>query len=357
VEIKLLKVAKHVILGDNNGERSSSQSTFVAFVPPSTGVATAYICDTNTCQITSESVTVSVCGDGQISGIEVCDFGAGKNDAFTRSSLTTGYFAEYVAPTYGNSNNYTTCSASCNELAGPVMVTADYCGDGIKQEQEQCDFGSDKNTGLEDHRSRVADGSYVQFSQPAYGQTIQTSVCSSTCQMTTQDVTGGSCGDGIKQANEACDGEQYCAATCQIDHIFTSKFVNESISELNYFRERVQGNTDIRRVLESEIGRNDFQFISYARTITDLNHTQPKTHVAVVKLGDSNSARTYMTQLISRFNTNGFNMQAKANIQRETFVGGYQNRIPAERLKPHNANVTIFQFLDEVSYCPSRNLR
>ena len=110
---------------------------------------------------------VGKCGDGEKQANEECDKG-GNNGNKTCE--------------YGPVIPCEVCSDDCKKISG----TARYCGDGITQggEGEKCDDGNEN------------DGDY----------------CSSDCKAIT-----GSCGDGKKQDNEACDTalDPYCSDDCK----------------------------------------------------------------------------------------------------------------------------------------------
>ena len=107
------------------------------------------------------------CGDNKIDAAagEECDEGPNPNTGCT----------------YGTVVGCQVCSSTCRKIPG----TRRYCGDGtIQSDHENCDDGN------------TVDGDY----------------CSADCQTVT-----GSCGDGIKQNNEACDTDldPYCSADCK----------------------------------------------------------------------------------------------------------------------------------------------
>ena len=107
------------------------------------------------------------CGDNKIDAAagEECDEGPDPNTGCT----------------YGTVVGCQVCSSTCRKIPG----TRRYCGDGtIQSDYEKCDDGN------------TVDGDY----------------CSADCKTIT-----GSCGDGTKQNNEACDTalDPYCSADCK----------------------------------------------------------------------------------------------------------------------------------------------
>jgi len=107
------------------------------------------------------------CGDGNVDEAagEECDEGPNPNTDCT----------------YGTVIGCEVCSKTCRKIPGKRR----YCGDGtIQSEYEVCDDGN------------TVDGDY----------------CSANCKTVT-----GSCGDGIKQDNEACDTalDPYCSSDCK----------------------------------------------------------------------------------------------------------------------------------------------
>ena len=135
-----------------------------------------------------DTAEVIVCGDGVVSGDEVCDDGNTKNGDYCSADcrLVTGKCGdgtrqESEACDDGNTTSGDYCSADCTAITGK-------CGDSIVQTNETCDDG---NTAPFDH-------------------------CSPDCATVT-----GRCGDSIVQSNEGCDfgkaedDGKGCSATCK----------------------------------------------------------------------------------------------------------------------------------------------
>ena len=108
---------------------------------------------------------VGECGDNIVNGPEECDEGTNPNTGCA----------------YGTVIGCEVCTENCTKAPGKLR----YCGDGERQsDYEVCDDGNTEN------------GDY----------------CSADCQRVT-----GSCGDGFKQNNEACDKalDPYCSEDCK----------------------------------------------------------------------------------------------------------------------------------------------
>jgi cysteine-rich repeat protein len=124
--------------------------------------------DTSECHIPQP-----VCGNGIIELGEQCD-----NSIFNGALCWAGY---------GHSCSY--CTASCKN-----KIITNYCGDGIKQECEQCDDGNQ----------------------------INTDSCSNLCKINNPEPPTPVCGNHITEAGEQCDDGNLingdgCSSTCQLE--------------------------------------------------------------------------------------------------------------------------------------------
>ena len=169
------------------------------------------------------------CGDSKTNGSEVCDQGSSNSPTAYGANLctTTCQPAPYcgdgiIESSHGeqcdngatNGTAGDKCTSSCKNLA--------FCGDGIKNGTEQCDFGTNNNTGayggcntdctLAPYCGDGAKNGAEQCdqgaanSQNAYGP----NKCTTTCQ------TAPYCGDGIVESSfgEQCDGGNGCSVMC-----------------------------------------------------------------------------------------------------------------------------------------------
>lgn len=96
-----------------------------------------------------------------------------------------------------------TCTASCRF---ETSTCGGYCGDGITQDSEQCDGTVPSGTDCTNARS-----------PGFYGGTLG---CLPNCKFDYSDCAG-TCGDGAKTANEACDGSDFGGDGCQAHGFYT----------------------------------------------------------------------------------------------------------------------------------------
>ncbi len=123
------------------------------------------------------SAAAPVCGDGVVSGAEVCD------DGNTVSETSCPY----------GSPNCSVCNATCTAV---LNLTGDYCGDSRVSASEVCD-----------------DGNNVTETSCPYGVRNCT-VCNATC-TATLSLTGDYCGDNRVSASEVCDdGNNVTETSC-----------------------------------------------------------------------------------------------------------------------------------------------
>lgn len=164
----------------------------------------------NSC-IWGECVPTQSCGDGTVNGTETCDNGDANGQACTAE--------------YGGSCTY--CSTAC----APIEVTGEYCGDNIKNGgdpstgsgQEECD-GLD---GLTAHAVCTPD-CRLETTPYCGDETVNNDEicelnttescsddsgyggvksCQADCSGWSECVPQESCGDGVKNDNEQCDGQ------------------------------------------------------------------------------------------------------------------------------------------------------
>jgi hypothetical protein len=133
------------------------------------------------------------CGDGRRNGPEACD--DGKNDG-----------------------SYGTCKSDCS--------LADHCGDGkVTDPPESCDLGAQNSStayGTNLCTSTCVPAPYCgdKAVDGIFGETCDDGVNSGLAGSCTSDCKGfiplTSCGDGIVQAPETCDGEPTCDSHCRL---------------------------------------------------------------------------------------------------------------------------------------------
>ncbi len=178
---------------------------------------------TNSCA--KAIVSGGKCLDGKEQPAEQCDPSAPVT-AIQRYNR----YKSQCNPSYGQTCNY--CTTSCKK----GTVSGGKCLDGKKQTAEQCDPSAPIVLGQRYNR-------YKSQCNPSYGQTCN--YCTTSCKKAS--ISGGSCGDGVRQANEKCDPSigsgynvpnctprvnsscQYCSSDCQ--SILTK---NGPVSKCNY---------------------------------------------------------------------------------------------------------------------------
>jgi hypothetical protein len=124
---------------------------------------------TNDCTI--DTGNCSLCGDGVISGAEICE---------------PGVLAGQTCGSQGFDGGVLGCLADCSGFDTSACTD---CGDGLVEGNEQCDGNN------------LAGSSCQSLGFPGGG----TLTCTNTCQFNTAQCSNEFCGDGIRNANEQCD--------------------------------------------------------------------------------------------------------------------------------------------------------
>jgi hypothetical protein len=118
-----------------------------------------------------ETDNCSLCGDGVITGAEVCD--GGQLDGETCQSQ--GYDGGQLA-----------CNNACTDFN---VASCTECGDGVVEGSEQCDFNN-------------LNGQTCQGLGFVGGGTLQ---CSNSCTFNTSMCSNNTCGDGVVNGMDQCD--------------------------------------------------------------------------------------------------------------------------------------------------------
>ncbi len=162
----------------------------------------------NSCSDWGECVTGETCGDGVKNGTEECDNADGVNEHYQCSASCT---LEYIPYCGDGLINQTTeicdndAPISCTDVNGYAGTSSctNECAWGICQSTESCGDG-------------VKNGAEVCDGTDGVGANQE---CSATCTLTNLPY----CGDGIKNNQEVCDGSDgitsgfHCTASCDLE--------------------------------------------------------------------------------------------------------------------------------------------
>ena len=188
--------------GTTGRETTGRETTTGATDPgPTTGVTTdtstgALTGDTSTGGEESSSGEVILCGNGMIDAPEECD---GANlDAMDCTTL-------------GFSGGALTCTPEC--IFDKSKCTSPSCGDGTVDPGEECDCGQQ---GANCTATQLGSAACTSLPSPNGGNySAGTLTCNSPASCSFNKAACVYCGDGIKNAAEACDGGDLGGQTCQ----------------------------------------------------------------------------------------------------------------------------------------------
>ncbi len=169
----------------------------------------------DTCSSTCTTITRPSCGDGHKDANEQCDDGNTNNTDACRNNCTLP-----------------TCSKDTDCVSGKCsggVCVPDQCGDGVKNAEEQCDDGNNRNNDgcsafcvLEPFTPRCGDNILSESAgeECEDGNTKNNDGCSSVCKLEPGPPTR--CGDHIITHGEECDDGNLingdgCSATCRLE--------------------------------------------------------------------------------------------------------------------------------------------